>query len=79
MRIILTPEQVAQFSGKTEPGHALRPVPLADGVTYVLSVGLLADPNHATRHEALSALSQRDIADDEWPESDILLEEPDAP
>lgn len=63
--IILTLEQAAQFSGETTKGHALQPVLLADGVTYVLPVEVLADPNHATRHEALSALPQRDIADDE--------------
>lgn len=64
--IILTPEQALQFSGETKEGHALQPVLLADGVTYVLPVEVLEDPAHATRREALNALPQRDIAENEW-------------
>jgi hypothetical protein len=79
MMIILTPEQAAQFSGETTKGHALRPVMLADGLTYVLPVQVLADPNHATRREALNALPQREIADDEWLKPDILPEDPETP
>ena len=75
--IILTPEQALQFSGETKEGHALQPVLLADGVTYVLPVEVLEDPAHATRREALSALPQRDIADDEWLKPDILPEDHD--
>lgn len=79
MMIILTPEQAAQFSGETKEGHALRPVLLADGVTYILPIAVLSDPAHATRHEALSALPQRDIAENEWLRPDILPEDPETP
>lgn len=54
--IVMTTEQAATVRGPTGPHRALDPIMLADGVTYVLPVRLLAD------YPSLNALPQRDIA-----------------
>lgn len=66
--IILTASQAIQVSGETSEGSELRPVPLADGVTFVLPVEVLADPAHADWHAFLSSLPQRDVLPEEWPQ-----------
>lgn len=65
--IILTSEQADGLGGPTGPGAALVPVPLADGVTFVLPAAVLDDPAHASRHAALAVLPMRTVAADEWP------------
>lgn len=56
--IALTADEIAkmrQASGKpygdrgwfTSPGHALDPIPLADGVTFILPLEITQDPAHA--------------------------------
>ncbi len=67
LHIILDTEQAAGVRGATASGAALDPLLLADGVTWVLPVAVLADPEHASRHGALSGLPQRQIAVQEWP------------
>lgn len=66
MMIVLTAAQAVQVSGATEDGSELRPVMLADGMTFVLPPEVLTDPAHASRHDFLSTLPQRDIAPEEW-------------
>jgi hypothetical protein len=66
--IILTASQAIQVSGETQTGNELRPVPLADGVTFVLPVEVLTDPAHAEHHAFLSTLPVRDILPEEWPQ-----------
>ena len=53
--IILTREQANRVRGLTIPGHALAPVPLADG-TFALPESVLTDPAHARFHAGLAAL-----------------------
>ena len=59
--LILTSAQADSVRGPTAPGHALEPVLLADGATYVLPADVLADPAHVVRHDALAALPQRAV------------------
>ena len=66
--IVLTAAQAIQVSGETLTGHQLRPVPLADGVTFVLPHAVLTDPAHAEHHAFLSTLPVRDILPEEWPQ-----------
>ena len=66
--IILTASQAIQVSGETSAGHQLRPVPLADGVTFVLPQEVLTDPAHAEHHAFLSTLPTREILPEEWPQ-----------
>ena len=64
--IVLTLEQAEQVKGPTTPGHALDPVLLADGETWVLSEAVLADPAHADLHDFLSGLPTREVAPEEY-------------
>ncbi|MCJ8143877.1 hypothetical protein MKI84_13210 [Ancylobacter sp. A5.8] len=65
--IILTENQAEAVRGATAPGAALDPIPLADGVSWVLPEAVLADPAHALRHATLAGLPRREVAADEWP------------
>jgi hypothetical protein len=65
--IILTAEQARAAAGKTSPWTALDPVPLADGVTFVLPARVLTDPAHLSKRLALRVLSTRLVAPQEWP------------
>lgn len=67
--IILTAAQADEVRGPTAPGAALEPALLADGVTYVLPAAILADPAHWEWHAFLSALPQRLVAPEEWPQA----------
>lgn len=53
--LVLTKEQADAIVGATQPGAALIPIALADGVRFVLPVAVLGDPAHAMRRDALSA------------------------
>jgi hypothetical protein len=53
--IILTPAQANRVRGLAIPGHALAPVPLADG-TFALPESVLTDPVYAQFHAGLEAL-----------------------
>ena len=68
--IILTEAQAGAVWGESSPGAALAPIPLADGVTWVLPERVLVDPAHASRLEALITLPRRAVLPDEWPEAD---------
>lgn len=70
--IILTASQAIQVSGETSAGSELRPVLLADGVTFVLPQEVLADLAHAEHHAFLSTLPARDILPEEWPQPSDL-------
>lgn len=52
--IALDAAQAEKLRGMTSPGHALNPVMLADGVTYILPMEVLDDPEHA---DVLSAFA----------------------
>lgn len=71
MMIILTEPQAEQVAGPTSDGSELRPMPLANGTTYVLPPEVLADPAHAEHHAFLSTLPVRDILPEEWPQPTI--------
>lgn len=47
--IILTKEEADKVRGVTTPGHALDPVPLADGVSFILPLEVLSDPARTIR------------------------------
>lgn len=70
--IILTDAQADHVNGSTGPNSALAPAALASGTQWVLPVAVLSDPAHSEHHTYLSALTQRAVADNEWP----ALEEP---
>lgn len=65
--IVLNAGQANAVRGTTSPGHALAPVALADGATWVLPADVLDDPAHASRHAELEILPRRDVAADEFP------------
>lgn len=71
MMIILTAEQSANVAGVTPCGAELRPVQLADGITFVLPPEVLTDPAHAAHHEFLASLPQREIMPEEWTQPEI--------
>jgi len=69
--IVLDAAGVAEVRGPTEAGHALEPVPLADGVSFVLPAEVLEDPAHAARHELLAQAPLRAVGDAEWVAGDF--------
>ena len=64
--IILDTAGAAEVRGPTEAGHALEPVPLADGVSFVLPAEVLDDPAHAVRHGLLAQAPLRVVGEAEW-------------
>lgn len=44
--IIPTKDEAAKLRGITSPGHALDPIELEDGVTFILPLEILDDPVH---------------------------------
>ena len=44
--IVLSAADAGKLRGVTTPGNALDPVPLADGVSFILPVSVLSDPAH---------------------------------
>ena len=68
--IVLTAEQAEEVRGPTASGSALEPVALADGVTLVLPEAVLNDPAHAAHQAFLASLPTREIAQNEWPQSE---------
>lgn len=69
--IILTTAEADAVRGPTAPGAALEPVPLADGVTFVLPEEVLTDPAHGSQHEMLATFPLRVVAEAEWPAREI--------
>lgn len=65
--IVLTEAQADHVRGPTGANAALAPVALASGTQWVLPVAVLSDPAHSEHHTYLSALTQRTVADNEWP------------
>ncbi len=66
--IIMTAAEAAEIAGETTPGHALTPVPIADG-RHVLPLSVLGDPAHAPKFNRLAALPQAEIDPAiAWPE-----------
>ena len=58
--IILSESEAAMVAGPTTPGHALYPVPMADG-RFALPLSVLVDPAHETRRDMLLFLPQEEI------------------
>ncbi|MFG1397190.1 hypothetical protein [Roseixanthobacter pseudopolyaromaticivorans] len=69
----LSADQAEEVRGPTAPGAALAPVPLADGVTWVLPVCVLDDPAHAVRRPQLAACAARIVLQQEWGGADSTL------
>ena len=59
--IELTKEQAEMLRGPTDTGAALDPVPLLDGVTWVVPLATLDDPDHAEYHALLNSLPVREV------------------
>ncbi|MED5549860.1 MAG: hypothetical protein VX529_10935 [Pseudomonadota bacterium] len=70
IHIILTETQADVVRGSTGPHSSLEPVPLASGIEWALPVAVLSDPAHAAHHDYLSALTQREVAAEEWPQTE---------
>jgi hypothetical protein len=64
--IVLTKEQADAVRGKTSQWTALDPVPLADGVTFVLPARVLSDPYHESKYTALAGKTVREVTEKEW-------------
>jgi hypothetical protein len=67
--IVLGAEEAQAVRGPTTTGHALAPVPLADGEHFVLPAAVLDDPAHAARRAFLAALPQREVDPSEFPQT----------
>ncbi|MFG1427600.1 hypothetical protein [Roseixanthobacter glucoisosaccharinicivorans] len=64
--LLLTAGLAEGVRGPTAPGAALEPVPLADGVTWVLPASVLDDPAHAVRRPQLAACAMRLVPPQDW-------------
>lgn len=60
--IVLTDAETDQVRATTTEGHALDPIPLADGDTWVLPEAVLSDPAHADLHDFLAGLPTREAS-----------------
>lgn len=69
--IILTEAQAGAVWGESSPGAALAPVPLADGVTWILPARVLSDPAHSSKWALLSTFPQREVDFNEFPPDPI--------
>lgn len=69
MMITMTPEEAVAVAGPSTDISQLRPIALADGVTFVLPLAVLDDPEHANKHDLLLTFPQREIAPEEWKQS----------
>lgn len=67
MFLILTAAQADDLRGPSGAGAELAPLPLSDGVTFVLPARVRDDPAHAERHAALEALPRRAVAPEDFP------------
>ena len=59
--IELTEAEAAQVRGGTANGSVLDPTLLCDGITYVLPLSVLADPDHAEHRAFLASLPVREV------------------
>ena len=64
--ILLTTAEADAVRGETSPGAWLAPVPLADGITWVLPCRVLLDPGHEAKWPLLAGLPQGSVAPEEW-------------
>ena len=69
--IVMTPAQAEAITGYSTPQHQLRPVMLADGVSFVLPLEVLDDPAHIAVRDTLLTYTQREVAPEEWPVSEF--------
>jgi hypothetical protein len=71
MMIVMTPEQAVEVAGFSTEQNQLRPVALADGVTFVLGLEVLDDPAHADKRDLLLTFTQREVLPEEWPQAEF--------
>lgn len=71
--LTLTAAQAAQVVGRDGPYSALQPIPLADGVTYVLPMAVLSDPSHARWASVLSSLPTASVLITQFPASPVAV------
>ena len=69
--IVMTPAQAVDVAGYSTPNHQLRPIVLADGVSFVLGLEVLDDPAHIAVRDTLLTYTQREVAPEEWPVSEF--------
>lgn len=65
--LILTPVQAEAVSGPTAAQAVLSPMPLADGVRFVLPLAVLDDPAHEARHAELALLPVAEVSVADFP------------
>ena len=70
--IVLTAAQAVNVSGYSTPSAQLRPVMLADGVSFVLPPEVLDDPAHAAVRDTLLTYTQRVVLPEEFVVSPVI-------
>jgi hypothetical protein len=69
--IILTPLQAERVRGLTKEGHALAPVPLANG-DFALPESVLTDPEHAEFAAFLGTLPTGPVTGSDWDQRPLV-------
>jgi len=70
--IVMTPAQAVNVAGYSTPNHQLRPVMLADGISFILGLEVLDDPAHAAVRDTLLTYTQREVAPEEFVQSEMI-------
>lgn len=70
--IVMTAAQAVDVAGYSTASAQLRPVMLADGVTFVLPVEVLDDPAHADKRDMLLTFTQREVLPEEFVQSEMI-------
>ena len=64
--IILNSDQAAVVRGAGDDGSRLEPVPLTDGVTFVLHEAVLEDPAYESVRDLIAVLPTRTVRRSEY-------------
>lgn len=70
--IVMTAQQAVDIAGFNTPDSQLKPIVLADGKTFILGLEVLDDPAHADKRDMLMTFTQREVAPEEFVQSEII-------
>jgi hypothetical protein len=70
--IVMTAAQAVDVAGYSTPSAQLRPVMLADGISFILGLEVLDDPAHAAVRDTLLTYTQREVAAEEFVQSEMI-------
>lgn len=68
----MTAQQAVNVAGFNTPESQLKPVILADGMTFILGPEVLDDPAHADKRDLLLTFTQREVAPEEFVQSEMI-------